>query len=158
MGIALPVDLDQFFTLDETPFEGSWALKESNNYSVSSDPAIVKPLNMREKAPTTAEIIGELAKIEQTTLAHISALCNIVTLKSSMKALRKIKQKCGDVFRSIELYRQVLELLSTYNFSLGARRFVLFELFHHVDLNNLTIFEEPFEDFNRPSNRVTFEL
>lgn len=134
LGVAIPRDLKTFFRCTEpsNEFQKSFPLKQANAYGVDSDPKIVQPLNMREKPPTTAELIGDPEFIEETCVAHLSALCNIVTLKSSMKALRKIKQKCAPAFKVQSLFQSTMDLMDTYNFNLGARRFMFFELFPNM--------------------------
>eukprot|EP00494_Astrolonche_serrata_P024675 UN24935 len=47
LGIVLPKDLTTFFKITDNNYRGSWALANSNQYSVISEPDVIKPLNMR---------------------------------------------------------------------------------------------------------------
>merc|ERR1712048_795581 len=89
--------------------------------------------NMKPLDPN--ELLGKQGHTEETVLAHISALCNNVTQKSSASALHRLRSKKPSVFSNPLLFRETLKLLNTYQFGLAAKRFILFTLFDQVILN-----------------------
>jgi len=107
-----------------------------SNVSVScySPPNLCRPSNMKPLDPN--ELLGKQGHTEQTVLAHISALCNNVTQKSSASALHRLRTKKPSVFSNPLLFRETLKLLNTYQFKLAAKRFVLFQLFDQVIYKN----------------------
>jgi len=134
--IAIPKNLKALFsfpTSDEnSPF--SWALDPENDFTVTSNPSMIKP-----DIPLSSKHVSELSdqRLDELILAHVSGLTSAVTLKSSSESLLKIKQTRPDAFEQIHLYREVFHLLNTYTVSISARRFVNTRLFNHVNFKYL---------------------
>ena len=115
---------------------------EINKISVWSPPQLARPMNMKPMDPS--ELLGKPGHSEETVLAHVSALCNNVTQKSSGGALHKLRQKKPTVFTNPVLLRECSKLLIAYNFKLPARRFVLFNLFDTclLDASTMDVWNE----------------
>ncbi|ETO30231.1 cytosolic regulator Pianissimo [Reticulomyxa filosa] len=136
LSIAIPKNLDEFFDISQTDYCKSYALTD---FSIScySPPSLARPMSMKPVDPN--ELLGERGRAEETILAHVAALCCHVTQKSSLHALLKIHSKKPSVFTNPVLYRECLKLITTYNYNLKVRRFILFQLFDGVMLDNNTI-------------------
>ena len=93
-----------------------------------------------------------LAEGTEVILSHLSNLCNHVTQKASLQALRAMKAAPhhAHLFTQPLLLFETFKLLACYSFKLPARRFLFFDLFANVSFNMHTItqFDEPFHAQN----------
>ena len=155
LGVAIPSDIDSFFKLGRCDYVDAEYLK-NQAISVYSPPKLCRPANMKPMDPN--ELLGQQGHTEETVLAHISALCNNVTQKSSAGALHRLRTKKPSVFKNPLLFRECLKLLNTYQFKLSAKRFILFQLFDEVILretdNSMDLFDESLDDAVLPFQSI----
>ena len=149
--------LSGFLRLDwpSSSYRGSWALDPANIFGINSSKRTRKVGGVDQPAggegektvaTTTAqkddanEVLSSTEGIE-VILSHLSNLCNHVTQKNSLQALRTMKAQPhhAHFFTSPLLLFETYKLLQTYNYKLPARRFLFFDLFGSVAFNMHTI-------------------
>ena len=141
LSVAVPKNIDAFFSMGNTEYVKSWPMKDINDIKngnqiyCKSSPILARPANMKPLDPN--ELLGKPGHTEETVMAHISALCNNVTQKSSASSLHKLRTKKPSVFTNPILFRECLKIINSYQMKLAARRFILFTLFDNVYLNNI---------------------
>lgn len=140
LAIAIPKNIDEFFEMGDTDYVQSWANNRTKNLiSVYSPPHLARPAGNSMKPLDPNVLLGKQGYTEQTVLAHISALCNNVTQKSSASVLHKLRSKKPSVFSNPLLFHEALKVMNTYQYKLAARRFLLFTIFDQVLLDESTI-------------------
>lgn len=150
-----------------TRYAYSWALDPSNIYGIASSDRIRKTASATDadassttsssKASAAADVpppMEALSEMEglDVVLSHLSNLCNHVTQKTSLSALRSMKSQVvhAPLFSNPRLLFETYKLLACYSFKLPARRFLLFDLLSGVPFNLQTIstFDQPFQAQN----------
>jgi len=136
-------DSNGFLSIPKTKYVGSWAADPKNNFGVARVPS--KDKAKEEKMMKKTDPLSCAQKI----LGHISNLCNHVTQKSSLRALREMRKDdlYKNFFTSTKMLFETLKLLSCYTYKLSARRFILYDLFNNVKFSkdNINRFDSLFE-------------
>merc|ERR1719273_2076941 len=124
---------DSFLSIPETKYIGSWASDLKNTFGVTRVPSKGDKGKEEQKKKDKEDPVHRA----QTILGHISNLCNHVTQKSSLQALRQIRSDplYKPLFSSTLLLFETLKLLASYKYKLPARRFILSDLFNSVKFN-----------------------
>lgn len=141
-GVIVPVDFCAFMRVPDTPYVGSWAVDEKNKYGVDYVP--LKDNGPGEMTATNGASLGKII------LGHITNLCNTVTQKTSLNALRSLRNNYKELFASPVLFAEAMKLLGAYSFRREARRCILFELFSQVRFSQegLQVFDQPQDQSN----------
>eukprot|EP01084_Bolivina_argentea_P098162 176439_1 len=141
------LNIDNVFKIECTDYSNAYL--QNTNISCYAPPQLCRPNNM--KPSDLNELLGEQGHGEEAVLAHISGLNNVVTQKLCASALHKMRAKKPSLFANTFLYREVLKLLNTYEYSLPAKRFVLFALFDKVvfdsrHIKSIDLFDESLDE------------
>mmetsp|Transcript_34075 Transcript_34075/g.82532 ORF Transcript_34075/g.82532 Transcript_34075/m.82532 type:complete len:242 (+) Transcript_34075:1750-2475(+) len=140
VGIVIPKDTQRFLSVKPCRFEGSWALNKRNRFGLEYVPIKNAPL------PQTS-LKSDYSNCKEVILGHMANLCNNVTIKPSLNALRVLKkdQRTRSYFTSTEMLLHAFRLINSYNFQLEARRCIFDELFNEVEFSKetLKVFDEP---------------
>jgi hypothetical protein len=115
-GIVVPSDANTFLAIPNTAYAGSWANDKNNVFGVKSVPSKPKP-DDKARSEEDKRGVGEPASAYERAanahlvLGHISNLCNHVTQKSSLQALRNLQRDHRSLFTSTCLFFETLKLL-----------------------------------------------
>jgi len=148
VGIVIPMDTRRFLSVKECGYHGSWAQDPANNFGLEYIPIKNAPLPQTTLKP-------DYSNCKQVILGHISNLCNNVTIKPSLSALRALRKdkKAKSYFTSAEMLYYTFRIVTSYNFQLEARRCLFDEVFNEVVVTKetLRVFDTPFSESARPS-------
>jgi len=144
-GIVVPSVISSFLSLPQVQSTVSWANDPKNIFGVKNVPS-------KSKGPgeQTEEVEADRDPNSQgsVVLGHISNLCNHVTQKTSLSALRAMRGEPANrgLFSSGVLLLETFKLLSSYTYRLPARRFILFDLYTWIqfDKETMAMFDMPF--------------
>lgn len=150
-GTVVPEIISSFLSLPKTPQVKPWAFDPKNIFGIRSVPSKSKTpgSNGQEEMESNTDPNCRGAVV----LGHISNLCNHVTQKSSLQALRTMRadRKNRAIFSSPTMLFETFKLLSSYTYRLPARRFILFDLFTWIEFDDFTMLTFD-RDFNSPTN------
>jgi len=167
---SMPPLLSSFLALSwpASAYCGSWATDPANVYGINSSKRTRKvgeggtggggdekaAGSGSTSAPAKDDPLEVLSLSEgiEVILSHLSNLCNHVTQKASLTALRAMKAQPhhAHLFAQPLLLFETFKLLSSYSYKLPARRFLFFDLFAQVTFNMHTIAQFD-ADFNEPN-------
>lgn len=138
-GIVVPSSISSFLSLPPVKSAVSWANDPKNIFGVKNVPSKSKGPN--EHAGEEVEANRDPNSQGSVVLGHISNLCNHVTQKTSLSALRAMRGEPANkgLFSSGVLLMETLKLLSTYTYRLPARRFILFDLYTWIKFDKQTM-------------------
>lgn len=152
--IAVPSTIQSsFLSIPPTSFTASWANSTQNVFGLQSSAKIRKTEeskgeDVEQQIATSTNTVTSSESLEMI-LSHISNLCNHVTQKTSLQALRqmRISSVHSAAFTSTTTLFETYKLLCCYSYRLPARRFLFFDLFTSVQFTPETMkkFDEQFQ-------------
>ncbi|KAF4553712.1 Target of rapamycin complex 2 subunit ste20-like protein [Elsinoe fawcettii] len=123
LGYVLPLELGKLFSIE------SWAGREEK------DPLLIKD---REKVPKDDD------RLNQGILDSVERLTNAILWNKTAAELNNFKMRKAPGFKTVKLFKKVLQVLAMHNYRLGACRFVI-DLFDK-DVMRKTVLQEPDSD------------
>ncbi|KAL1921894.1 uncharacterized protein VTP21DRAFT_10536 [Calcarisporiella thermophila] len=112
-GLCVPAELSSFLSISEWAYAGELAPQPQTLY-----------LHWAGKS-----------EIDTRILKAIGDLSNHILASAASRTLVRLKQQIPEAFRSAGLYRATLEMLSSYRYRFGVRKFAL-ELFDEASIMN----------------------
>jgi hypothetical protein len=145
-GVIVPRDFAEFAHVPPVTYCGSWASDPENCVGASYVDALTAATEAAAALPSAsgadpaaaAAAAATDAQRRSLVLGHITQLgiSNHVIQRNSLQALRQLRTANKALFEDAVLLYEVMKLLASYAFGLPARRFVLFELFGRVRLDD----------------------
>ncbi|KAJ3298719.1 hypothetical protein HK104_010434, partial [Borealophlyctis nickersoniae] len=115
-GLCIPKDPSRLFRIDGWEFKGSWPKRR------------MRPRELPENFDAQ----------ELEILKCIGNMSNHIVANAASKTLSRLRHEHPSCFTKVELYIEVLRMISVYHYRLTARRFIQ-ELFDRVVLNEAAL-------------------